>query len=356
MRERQKRRRRDPARGVLIAVVTFVSLLVLGTFAAYAYDSATNDRIAKGVSVNGVSVGGLTEAEARARIDRDVLDALRRPVTVRIGDEAHELDPRHLRIEADVQGSVREAMEASREGGLVGRVGRRITGDEVDRDIDLTVRYRQGIVERFVDHVADRVERPAVDARIEPGPASLNLVEHSTGRALDREQLVARVERAISSPSSRRELRARPEVVEPAVTTDGLAEAHPTYITVDRPGFQLHLWKNLELAKTYTIAIGQAGHDTPAGLYSIQNRAVNPTWNVPNSEWAGELAGRVIPPGPENPLKSRWLGIYDGVGIHGTDALGSLGSAASRGCLRMSIPDVEELYEMVPVGTPVYIA
>jgi lipoprotein-anchoring transpeptidase ErfK/SrfK len=84
--------------------------------------------------------------------------------------------------------------------------------------------------------------------------------------------------------------------------------------------------------------------------------AVNPAWSVPNSAWAGDLAGTVVPGGtPENPLKARWMGIFDGAGIHGTDDLASLGSAASHGCIRMSIPDVINLYDQVDVGTPIYI-
>ena len=88
----------------------------------------------------------------------------------------------------------------------------------------------------------------------------------------------------------------------------------------------------------------------------MQNKAVNPAWHVPNSAWAGKLAGKVIPGGvPDNPLKSRWLGIYDGAGIHGTADVASLGTAASHGCIRMAVPDVEELYDQVPVQTPVFI-
>ncbi len=83
--------------------------------------------------------------------------------------------------------------------------------------------------------------------------------------------------------------------------------------------------------------------------------AVNPAWHVPQSDWAGSLAGTVVPPGPSNPIKSRWMGIYNGAGIHGTDAISSLGTAASHGCIRMAIPDVAELSEQVDVGTPVYI-
>ena len=105
------------------------------------------------------------------------------------------------------------------------------------------------------------------------------------------------------------------------------------------------------------VGVHDVGLETPAGLYHIQNKAVNPAWNVPNSAWAGSLAGTTVPGGaPDNPLKARWMGIFDGAGIHGTDATGSIGSAASHGCIRMRIPDVIELYDQVPVGAPVYIA
>ena len=72
---------------------------------------------------------------------------------------------------------------------------------------------------------------------------------------------------------------------------------------------------------------------------------------------SNESSSQVIPGGvPENPLKARWMGIYNGAGIHGTSASGSIGTAASHGCIRMLIPDVIELYDQVPVGAPVYIA
>jgi lipoprotein-anchoring transpeptidase ErfK/SrfK len=76
---------------------------------------------------------------------------------------------------------------------------------------------------------------------------------------------------------------------------------------------------------------------------------------VPNSAWAGALAGKLIPPGPDDPIKARWMGIFDGAGIHGTDEVSSIGHAFSHGCVRMLIPDVIDLYDRVSVGTPVYI-
>ena len=141
----------------------------------------------------------------------------------------------------------------------------------------------------------------------------------------------------------------------PEVTTKEVAAEYPSYLTLDRGSFTLRLWKGLELAKTYTVAVGQEGLETPEGLYAIQEKEENPTWHVPDSDWAGSLAGTTVPPGPSNPIKARWMAIYEGAGIHGTEETESLGSAASHGCVRMSIPDVEELYDEVEVGTPIYI-
>ncbi len=167
-------------------------------------------------------------------------------------------------------------------------------------------------------------------------------------------ELRSRLRAAIESPSHRT---ASPQVkrVKPQVSTDQLAQQYPVFITIDRGAFELRLWKSLKLAKTYTIAVGQAGLETPAGQYTIDDKQVNPSWHVPDSPWAGDLAGQVIPPGPDDPIKARWMGFYNGAGIHGTDEVSSLGTAASHGCVRMSIPDVIELYPQVPLGTPIYI-
>jgi lipoprotein-anchoring transpeptidase ErfK/SrfK len=144
--------------------------------------------------------------------------------------------------------------------------------------------------------------------------------------------------------------------VEPHWTTATLPKRYPAFILVDRQTFTLRLYRGLKLAKTYPIAVGQAGLETPAGLYRINDKQVDPSWHVPNSAWAGSLAGRVIPPGPSDPIKARWMGFWDGAGIHGTDETWSIGHAVSHGCVRMTIADVEQLYPLVPVGTPIYIA
>jgi lipoprotein-anchoring transpeptidase ErfK/SrfK len=170
-----------------------------------------------------------------------------------------------------------------------------------------------------------------------------------------RQELRSGLDRALRRAGAARRLALPTESVRPRVTRGELAERYPYFITIDRARFRLHFYRRLRRVKTYVIGVGQSGYETPEGLYDIQNKAVNPAWSVPNSPWAGALAGQVIPPGPDNPIKARWMGIYDGAGIHGTADTWSLGTAASHGCIRMAIPEVKELYRQVPVGTPVYI-
>ncbi len=181
-------------------------------------------------------------------------------------------------------------------------------------------------------------------------------VKERNGIAVRRAVLRQRLAQALSIPGVARRVKAPVRVAKPKVTQAQLADKYPVVLVADRTHFKLRLYKQLTLVKEYTVAVGAVGFDTPAGLYHIQNKAVDPTWTVPDSAWAGDLAGKVVPPGPDNPLKARWMGIFDGAGIHGTDETYSLGSAASHGCLRMAVPDVIELYDQVPVGAPIYIA
>ena len=135
-----------------------------------------------------------------------------------------------------------------------------------------------------------------------------------------------------------------------------MAARYPTYLTVSQSEFTVRLWKNLKLVKSYPIAVGQPAYPTPYGLFSVESKQVDPVWSVPNSPWAGELAGTTIAGGTaENPLVARWIGVTDGVGFHGTAEDWSVGTAASHGCMRMHVSDIEDLYDRVEVGTPVYI-
>jgi lipoprotein-anchoring transpeptidase ErfK/SrfK len=342
-------------RRAYIVVAIVVLVLLGGAVGAYAWDQSQEDQIAEGVQIGDVDVGGMSADEASSAVRADLIKPLAKPVTVKFNGTRYVLNPEQLKIHADVNGMVDQAIDAGREEGLPSRLWRYATGGEVDETIKPTVSYSHEAIDAFVDKVAAAVNQDPVDASIEPSPASLNKVPGEPGRTLQADALRASLEEAVQSPQNRT-LQAQVDEVQPQVTTDDLASQNPVYLTVDRSNFQLRLWENLKLVKTYTVAVGAVGFDTPAGVYHIQNKAVNPAWSVPNSDWAGDLAGETIPGGsPDNPLKARWMGIFDGAGIHGTDDVASLGSAASHGCVRMSVPDVIDLYDHVPVGTPIYI-
>ena len=339
----------------LIAGITAGVLVVLAV-AAYGYDVSRDDLIADGVTVAGVDVGGMRADGARERLHALLGPALERPVRVAVAGHRYKLTSRRSHLVADVDGMVDEALDVSRDGGLPARVWRGITGSSVDSELEGRVSYSAVTVNRFVRRIKRAVNRPPRDADVSFHTASLPAIPSRTGLKLDARRLRAEVKEALESIGGGRSVRARVKVVQPKVTTDRLADKYPQVVTVDRAGFTLRLFKNLRLAKTYKIAVGQVGLETPAGVYHVQNKAIDPAWHVPKRDWAGDLAGKVIPGGvPENPLKSRWLGIYDGAGIHGTAEEGSLGTAASHGCIRMAVKDVEELYDDVPVQTPVYI-
>jgi hypothetical protein len=338
-----------------IAAAIAVGVAVFAAAGAYAYDNSQKDKIADGVTIAGVDVGGLDSEEAATAVRHHLLAPLHHPLRVSLGNESWALPGKKLKVRANVAGAVEEALEESREGGLPSRLVRYVTGGEVDKQVSAQITYSQPAVNRFVRRVASAVDREAKNASVKPSGDSLEVVEGENGRKLRDVRLSRELEHAVLDAGAPHTVRAHVHTTQPEVTKSEVAAEYPSYLTLDRSTFTLRLWKHLKLAKSYTVAVGQEGLETPAGLYHIQEKEENPSWHVPNSAWAGSLAGQVIPPGPEDPIKARWMGIFEGAGIHGTEELESLGSAASHGCVRMSIPDVIELYPQVEVGTPIYI-
>ncbi len=340
---------------LLIALGVLLAMSLLLAVGVWAYDDAQKDKIAPGVEVGGVDIGGKDADQARAIIKREVVAPLQQPVVVSYNGKDYTLSPKDLRATADIDGMVQEAIDRSRQGNIFDRVTRYASGGAVNANLDPRVDYDKKAVKEFVTQLADEINQDPVDASVEPSGGKLVKQAGENGQALDKRQTTEAINEAASSAGRDEPVHPVVNTTKPDVTTKDLAAAYPRYIYVDRADFTLRFYHHLKLEKTYTIAVGQAGLETPAGLYHAQDKQVNPSWHVPNSDWAGSLAGQVIPPGPADPLKARWIGIADGAGIHGTDDTGSLGSAASHGCVRMAIPDVIDLYDRVEVGDPIYV-
>jgi hypothetical protein len=330
-----------------------------GGASAYLWDHAHADRIAKGVVVGGIDIGGLDAPEAEARLQEELPARLSQPVTLVYNDHRFTVQPANAGLRVDIPRMVESAVRLSRSGGLAHRLLRDVRGERLNESIPLEAAVSADRVATVTAHVARVLDRPARNARVVPKPLAtgLRIVPSEAGLAVKQPQL----ERALTTALLRtdnvgsRTVTVPTRAVFPRWWTSSLERRYRTMILVSRETFTLRLFKRLKLVKTYRIAVGRAGLETPAGFYEINDKQVNPSWHVPKSAWAGSLAGQIIPPGPADPIKSRWLGFYNGAGIHGTADTWSLGSAASHGCVRMAIPDVEQLYDLVPLHTPIYV-
>jgi lipoprotein-anchoring transpeptidase ErfK/SrfK len=342
-------------RVLVIGLGVVLIALAAGAGGLYAYDSSRSNVIADGVSVGGIDVGGLNATAARDVLRRGLAPRIVRDVVVEWRNRRWTFRARAADVELDTTRMVNEALARSRRGGFLHRVLRDLSGGKVQAQLPTRVAYSRDQLHQFVDGIATQINRQPVDATINPSGVALNTTPSQDGIAVQKSWLAQRILRQLRDPTSIHVALVPTLAFSPQLSTARLAVKYQTFITIDRPNFRLRLWKSLALVHTYTIAVGRQGLETPAGLYQIDNKQINPSWHVPNSSWAGALAGRVIPPGPADPIKARWLGFYNGAGIHGTTELWSLGTAASHGCIRMSIPDVLQLYPLVPLHTPIYV-
>jgi lipoprotein-anchoring transpeptidase ErfK/SrfK len=335
-----------------------VLALAIAGGAAAVYDHGRRDRLAAGIRIGSIDVGGLDADVAAQRVRLLGVEPRRRSLRVHARGRTFELTAAQLRVTADVAGAVARALADSRRGWLGSRVARELRGGHVDEQIPLVTHYAPGVIAPLVEQVAASTDRKPVDAGVKPTASGLRKTPSRPGLAVDTSTLRVALARAAASPARPADITAPTHPVSAQVTADDLEAKYPAYIVIDRKAHQLRFYSHLSLAHSYDIAVGKAGLETPAGLYDIQWKEVNPPWRVPNSAWAGDLAGQTIPPGPRDPIKARWMAFNGGAGIHGIDPseYGSIGQNASHGCVRMRIPDVISLYARSPVGTPVYVA
>jgi lipoprotein-anchoring transpeptidase ErfK/SrfK len=323
----------------LVVVVALCALLVFAV-PAQGRQVPQPKRIKPGVTTVGIDLSNLTVEEAALRLDQLLAPRLQGDMILGAAGIPWKLTMAEAKLKVD---SVRTAKRA-----LYAKAG--VTA------VPPAISHSRLAVKAFVERVNGRVRRSARNASIRITVRHIFRKRARHGRALPVTRTRAAIDAALGDPAAPRKVHQKLVKVSPKVTYANLARVYNTVVTIDRPNFKLRLFKGLKFRKSYGIAVGMAGLETPAGRYAIQNKQVNPAWHVPNSAWAGSLAGQVIPGGaPNNPLKARWMGIANGVGIHGTAEAWSIGTRASHGCIRMHVPDVVDLFRRVPVGAPVLI-
>jgi lipoprotein-anchoring transpeptidase ErfK/SrfK len=339
----------------LVPVLVLLAGLAVGGL-AWA-DHRTSDRLARGTMVGGVAVGEMTERDAVARVDARVGSPAREPVRVKLRGRKLRLTAEKAGVTLDIEAAVHRAFLRGREGSFVDRGLRQVRKEQLAIREPIRIAANRKRVDAFVSSLAQRAAEAPVDAQFELSVDRVAVIPGQPGRRLGaRSLLTKRLMTALQQPGGERELKATTVSVPPAVNEQQLWDQHPTVVTVSHARKRATVFERGEAVKTYHVAVGDPKYPTPDGQFVVQSMQKNPTWNVPQSEWAGDLAGKTIPGGdPRNPLVARWIGFNGSVGFHGTKDLDSLGRAASHGCVRMDPRDVKDLYTRVGVGTTVLV-
>jgi lipoprotein-anchoring transpeptidase ErfK/SrfK len=305
-------------------------LLSAGLACAAAPASTPAHLISRGVTVSGLRGGGLTAEPARRRIEASFL----RPIRIATPGGVTTVEPARVGAVADIDAAVSAALVATPRSAIA-----------------VPVQYSAERAAAIVRDLASKFDKPAIDAAVTgAGPDGPQFSRAKAGIAVDRRTMGAAIGQLLRT-GTRDPLTLLTDAVPPKRT---VADFGPV-IVITRGANTLRLYRGMRLVRTFRVATGQSIYPTPAGLWRIVDMQRDPWWYPPTyDEWAKGLAP--VPPGPSNPLGTRWMGLNaPGVGIHGTDAPASIGYSASHGCIRMQVPEAEWLFEHVHVGTPVVI-
>jgi lipoprotein-anchoring transpeptidase ErfK/SrfK len=284
--------------------------------------------IAADVTIAGVAVGGMTGAEATTAVQAEFA----KPLTIRHKTRSWRVWPSRFRARANVEPAVERALAA-----------------EPGTAVRLVVTWNANRVHSYVELLDSLLSRKPRNSQLLLRSLRPYLTPARPGLEVLNLRMRIAVTRAIQY-TKRTPIALPANVIRPEVTRAN----YGPIIVIRRGSRKLYLYRNMSLVRRFAVAVGTLSHPTPIGRFRVITKERNPTWDPPNSPWAEGLGP--IPPGPGNPLGTRWIGTSaPAIGIHGTPQPWTVGTAASHGCIRMYMREVEWLFERVRVGTPVFI-
>ena len=309
------------------AFLAFV--LVLCAAVALAPSAGPKRTIPRGVRVAGINMAGLDAGQARQQL----MARFSAPLRFRKGKRRWSVSTARLGLDVAATDAVSRAFRAE-------------SGD------DIRVRTEADLsrIRSYVRVLDKRFGRPAKNAElIGLRDGRPDISASSRGRAVRRGTMTRAIARTI-----RKRIRVRLPVLMKPVKPEVTRATFGPVVVIFRGSNRLELFDGTRPVRTFRVATGQAQYPTPTGFWHIVDMQQNPWWRPPDSDWAKGL--EPIPPGPGNPLGTRWMGLdASGVGIHGTPDAASIGYSASHGCIRMYISDATWLFDHVRIGTPVLI-
>jgi len=307
-------------------LVVVIAAIASGAAAPSAKRAAV---VPRGVTLGGLNVGNLSIEEARTAIAW----WYNRPVHFVFYGKRWSVRPEALGASIDVTQALDRALKA--------KAGEHLAlYPTIDRDQ----------LARYARALDKQLSIPATDASATL-TAALTPVLHAGKAGIEVKPIATRrrIEKALRL-AHRPLLRPAAKTVAPSLTRKDL----DVVIVIHRGSNVMHIFSGTRPWRTFNVATGQSIYPTPLGMWHVVDMQRNPWWRPPDSSWAKGL--KPIPPGPGNPLGTRWMGLdAAGVGMHGTPDDASIGYSASHGCIRMHIPDAEWLFNHVHLGTPVFI-
>ena len=284
--------------------------------------------IAAGVQIGSVDVSGLTAEQATAAVEH----AYFAPVVLHVVHRGYSVSPHHFRAAL---------------GGLAEAVQTALTAP-ADTAIRLTPTLDTKLVAKWIKTLAKKTYRAPVAGTVLLRHGRPFFTHAHPGRALRPFPTRMLIRDAVVSGD-------HTVIVAPVRKLDAAAVKSEPVIVIHRASNRLYLYNGTHLVRVFPVATGQAAWPTPLGHFEIVVKQRNPWWFPPTQDsWAA--GAKPVPPGPGNPLGTRWMGLSaPGVGIHGTSEPWSIGHSESHGCIRMQIASAEWLFNRVRIGTPVFI-
>jgi lipoprotein-anchoring transpeptidase ErfK/SrfK len=337
----------------LVGIVAGVIVIVLagGAFAGFSYDRAKSSTILPGVRVESIDVGGMNRTEATKALTPAIQRFLAHPVAITAGKEQWTMTAAQLGVKVDAKAAVTRALSVSDTLGWPSRVYHRLLGRPVSASLRLPFTVDPTVVTQFAQRMSKEVFMGTQDAKIDFVDGRLVLQHAQVGRHISQQKASGALLEALRSGSGTVSVPVKKS--RPKITDKNIGKV----IVIRLSQEKLYLYSQMKLEKTYSVATGQPIYPTPTGHFEIITKELNPSWINPARDTWGKDEPAEIPPGPGNPLGTRAMALTaPGILIHGTPEDSSIGHAASHGCIRMHMWDVEQLFNLVTVGTPVIIA
>jgi lipoprotein-anchoring transpeptidase ErfK/SrfK len=329
------------------ALLIVIVVAVVGFF--FIQDATRWGKFPPGSKVCGVDVSGLGKAAAALKCQEQLKGISEKPLVLTLDGVNYSITPQEIGLHLDYDKMVETAYNQAWKPSIFERMYRSFVNRPLKVNGILMASNDNALVDKFITNVTGAVNQPPRNAYVDVSSGAPVIVPSRDGYEVAEATIRQEVE---SAENSKTRVVAIDAKKTPATLKDDFFKK---LIVVTLSGHSLTLYDRQTPLATFSIACGQPAYPTPVGQWEIVSKQMNPTWYNPHDAWSGSMP-ETIGPGYSNPLGLRAMALNaSGVLIHGTANDGSIGTSASHGCMRMHMPDVIKLFDMVDTGTPVYI-